>query len=180
MLILTKPKRKQREGKKEKFSYRWREVSTSELSKLFDGLTKFGSTGHKLDDRGVIFLMGRESAHLTFWFELGPRERKSWLTGCLYGRMVSGWPDNSLPESKSMAGAILSDSEKSFSSSFSSRLSFTLCNCLNLSWRRAMEELTMVGSLPCLPIWELNHGEYWWELRGSCIYIGEDRVSAKH
>ena len=92
-----------------------------------------------------------------------------------------------LDGSKCPLGDTLSLSDNIFMSSFSSLLSFTFCNCLNLSCKRAMEELTLVASPLCLPIefeaklqslGGVGFGGlgYNWLLKGQksnqCIYIG--------
>lgn len=107
--------------------YRWREVSTSEL------LSRKGET--------ELFLIALNSEGLLS--ELSLRER-SWGVGG--GNIISDWKDKLLP-----AGF----SENSLTSS--SLFSLTLWSCLNLSWRRAMEEplsiIVVVGSsVLCLPI----------------------------
>ncbi|KAK9084645.1 hypothetical protein Sjap_025056 [Stephania japonica] len=51
-----------------------------------------------------------------------------------------------------MVDLILSVTGNSFKSSLSSLISFTLCNLLNLSCNKAMEESMVGSSLPCLPI----------------------------
>jgi len=157
-----------------KYIYRWREVSTSEVSKFLD---VDAPCGHKLEDGGDFMLM------VLWWspcllVKLRPRERESWRVG-LCGATNLGcccccW--------EFCDDEVLSD-DKSLRSCFPSLLSFTFSNCLNLSWRRAMEEFTVVvglGSLPCLPIWQwvknfnqgssLYFGGVWHVVVWNCMY----------
>lgn len=131
------------------FFYRWREVSTSEWSKFLDVLGVAAPLGHKLAEAGLV--VAWKSA--CFPWELSPRESE-WSSRAglwLWGRIVSCGKDGLL-RSKRIAKAAWSESENSFNRSFSSLFSLSLSSCLNLSCKRAIEELTAVESPLCLPI----------------------------
>ena len=132
--------------KRTKFLYRWREVSTSEFSKLLDVLAIAAPLGRKSVKVGLF--MAWTSACLVCKFS--SREGESRRVD-QFGLVIWGWKDN-FEGSKCVVGIILSVSANRFRSSFSSLRSLTFSSCLNLSCRRAIEELTMVGSLLCLPI----------------------------
>lgn len=143
------------------FVYRWREVSRSELSKLFEALAAEAAVvllGHEIVEGCVI--MAQWSTCLVC--KLSPRESE-WSAEEL-GLAISDWIEN-FAGSKCLIEPTLwwwwSVSDNIFRSCCSSLLSFTFCNCLNLSCKRAMEELTTVGSELSLPI----ENRVWWTLK---------------
>lgn len=138
--------------------YRWREVSISEFSKPFELLEEAVFKDHGFVKVSVFMERSRSAC---FDCKSSPRESDSWgVFLWSWGKIVSDWKDCLLGSKLET----LSVSDKNFWSSLSSLLSFTFCNCLNLSCKRAMEELTMVGSPFCLPIEEelFGVGNIWW------------------
>lgn len=144
-------RKKQRQLNSSKHIYRWSEVSTSELSKF---LAVDAPCGHKLEDDdgdGFIFMVLWSPC---LFVKLRPRERESWRVGLCGVNNFGCWESCDVGLCIDDEDEVISD-DKSLRSCFPSLLSFTFSNCLNLSWRRAMEELTeVIGSLPCLPIWQ--------------------------
>lgn len=92
--------------------------------------------------------------------KLSPRERGSWIIDLCGGSRTPMFCCDAGLYIDDEVFLWLSDDDNNLTSSFPSLFCFTFSNCLNLSWRRAMEEFTMVGSSSCLPIW------YWyWVLK---------------
>lgn len=150
--------------------YRWREVSTSEVSKFLDD---GAPCGHKLEEGGGFMFMVLWSP----WVKLRPRERESWRVGLCRGGTICCWWEFCDDGLWIIDDEVVSD-DKSLRSCFPSLLSLTFSNCLNLSWRRAMEELrVVVGSLPCLPIWQWVKNQvgvcfiFWWGLAWSGLEV---------
>jgi len=75
--------------------------------------------------------------------EVGPRERETWGGDDLDGMINSGWKNCLIVglELKGLGSLVVSI----FSSSLFFLISFTLCNCLNLSCSKTMEERNTVG-----------------------------------
>ena len=133
--------------------YKWREVSISSSSSLSnkpwlervfvgDELIKAGVSSSHQKPASLLWGFGRRERHI--------------CGGGLGWRINSGWKNNLLVAgSYCMEGLNrLGLSTRTFDSSFSSLIAFTLCNCLNLSCNRAIEDWMTIGSLFSLPIWE--------------------------
>lgn len=161
-----------------KHIYRWREVSTSEVSKFLDVGDPWG---HKLEEGGGFVFMVLWSPCVE---KLRPRERESWRIGLCRGGIILGccccwcccW--EFCDEGFCIIDDEVFSDDKSLRSCLPSLLSLTFSNCLNLSWRRAMEEFTVVvGSLACLPIWQWVKNEvgvffiFWWGLAWSGLEV---------